>query len=48
LSSDKQEPLLKISTLTVHYGAVQVLFGVDLAAGKGETVALVGANTVET
>ena len=38
------EPLLKISNLTVHYGAAQALFGVSLAVGRGETVALVGAN----
>jgi phenylacetate-coenzyme A ligase PaaK-like adenylate-forming protein/ABC-type branched-subunit amino acid transport system ATPase component len=28
----------------VHYGAAQALFGVSLAVGRGETVALVGAN----
>jgi ABC-type branched-subunit amino acid transport system ATPase component len=28
----------------VHYGAAQALFGVDLEVGRGETVALVGAN----
>jgi phenylacetate-coenzyme A ligase PaaK-like adenylate-forming protein/ABC-type branched-subunit amino acid transport system ATPase component len=38
------EPLLKISNLTVHYGAAQALFGVSLSVGRGETVALVGAN----
>jgi phenylacetate-coenzyme A ligase PaaK-like adenylate-forming protein/ABC-type branched-subunit amino acid transport system ATPase component len=37
-------PLLHISNLTVHYGAAQALFGIDLEVGKGETVALVGAN----
>ncbi|MBM4273796.1 MAG: ATP-binding cassette domain-containing protein [Deltaproteobacteria bacterium] len=36
--------LLHISNLTVHYGAAQALFGIDLEVGKGETVALVGAN----
>lgn len=41
--SDKA-PLLHISNLTVHYGAAQALFGVSLAVGRGETVALVGAN----
>ena len=40
----KQEILLKISDLTVHYGAAQALFGIDLAVAPGETVALVGAN----
>ena len=35
--------LLQISNLTVHYGAAQALFVVDLAVGQGETVALVGA-----
>ncbi len=42
--ADKKEPLLRIENLTVHYGAAQALFGVDLAVGPGETVALVGAN----
>ena len=41
---EEQDTLLQISHLTVHYGAAQALFGVDLAVGKGETVALVGAN----
>ncbi len=39
-----RDSLLRISNLTVHYGAAQALFGVDLAVGQGETVALVGAN----
>ena len=39
-----RDPLLCISDLTVHYGAAQALFGVSLAVGRGETVALVGAN----
>ena len=42
--ADKKEPLLRIENLTVHYGAAQALFGIDLAVGQGETVALVGAN----
>ena len=41
---DRKAPLLRIEDLTVHYGAAQALFGVDLAVGQGETVALVGAN----
>jgi phenylacetate-CoA ligase len=40
----KPESLLRIENLTVHYGAAQALFGVDLAVAPGETVALVGAN----
>ena len=39
-----ENSLLLITNLTVHYGAAQALFGVDLAVGVGETVALVGAN----
>jgi phenylacetate-CoA ligase len=39
-----KEILLQIDGLTVHYGAAQALFGVSLAVGRGETVALVGAN----
>ena len=42
--ADKKEPLLRIENLTVHYGAAQALFGIDLAVAPGETVALVGAN----
>ena len=37
-------PLLRIDNLTVHYGAAQALFGLDLQVAPGETVALVGAN----
>jgi phenylacetate-coenzyme A ligase PaaK-like adenylate-forming protein/ABC-type branched-subunit amino acid transport system ATPase component len=35
---------LRIESLDLHYGAAQALFGVSLEVGKGETVALVGAN----
>ncbi|MDP3182383.1 MAG: ATP-binding cassette domain-containing protein [Desulfobaccales bacterium] len=41
---NKKETLLNIENLTVHYGAAQALFGIDLVVGRGETVALVGAN----
>ena len=36
--------LLKIEDLTLHYGAAQALFGIDLELAQGETVAIVGAN----
>ncbi|WP_303721475.1 ATP-binding cassette domain-containing protein [Malonomonas rubra] len=36
--------MLKISSLSAHYGPAQALFGVDLEVAAGETVALVGAN----
>ncbi|MBM4300759.1 MAG: ATP-binding cassette domain-containing protein [Deltaproteobacteria bacterium] len=39
-----KDSLLRIDNLTVHYGAAQALFGIDLAVAPGETVALVGAN----
>jgi branched-chain amino acid transport system ATP-binding protein len=35
---------LQIRGLHAHYGAAQVLFGVELDVGEGETVALVGRN----
>jgi phenylacetate-CoA ligase len=38
----KKDLLLRIEALTVHYGAAQALFGLDLEVR--ETVALVGAN----
>src|SRR5512135_3004481 len=44
MTAENKEILLTIDNLTVHYGAAQALFGVDLAVGQGETVALVGAN----
>jgi branched-chain amino acid transport system ATP-binding protein len=36
--------LLEISALETFYGASQALFGVELAAGEGEVVALMGRN----
>jgi phenylacetate-CoA ligase len=43
-TADRKDTMLRIEGLTMHYGAAQALFGIDLAVGKGETVALVGAN----
>jgi len=37
-------PLLAISGLESGYGEAQVLFGVDLAVGRGEVVSLMGRN----
>ena len=42
MRSDKT--LLAIEALTLHYGAAQALFGIDLKVAEGETVAIVGAN----
>ncbi len=39
-----RKTLLSIQGLTLHYGAAQALFGVDLEVAEGETVAIVGAN----
>jgi branched-chain amino acid transport system ATP-binding protein len=39
-----REAKLQIRGLHAHYGAAQVLFGVELDVGEGETVALVGRN----
>jgi ABC-type branched-subunit amino acid transport system ATPase component len=37
-------PILEVRGLDVSYGPVQVLFGVDLAVGAGESLALLGTN----
>ena len=39
-----RKTLLSIEGLTLHYGAAQALFGIDLTVAEGETVAIVGAN----
>ena len=38
------KPLLDVSGLCVHYGAVEAVRGVDLSIGEGEIVTLLGAN----
>jgi branched-chain amino acid transport system ATP-binding protein len=37
-------PVLEVSGLEAAYGSSQVLFGIDLAIGKGETATLLGRN----
>ena len=37
-------PLLKIDALTVRYGAVEAVRGIDITVEEGEIVALLGAN----
>ena len=39
-----REPLLDVSDLHVSYGAIVALRGISLSVGKGEGVALIGAN----
>jgi branched-chain amino acid transport system ATP-binding protein len=39
-----REALLEVQDLHVSYGAIQALHGVSLTLGKGEVVALIGAN----
>ena len=39
-----REPLLTVKDLQVSYGAITALTGVELTVGKGEIVALIGAN----
>jgi branched-chain amino acid transport system ATP-binding protein len=39
-----REPLLEVEQLHVSYGAIRALHGVTLSLGKGEVVALIGAN----
>jgi branched-chain amino acid transport system ATP-binding protein len=41
---DGEDVLLSCRDVTVSYGAVQVLFGVDLEVRRGEIVALLGTN----
>ena len=41
---ESRKRLLHIQGLTLHYGAAQALFGIDLEVAEGETVAIVGAN----
>jgi branched-chain amino acid transport system ATP-binding protein len=41
---EPRPPLLTVEGLKVHYGAIQALRGVALSVGKGEVVALIGAN----
>ena len=38
------EPILEISKLDAHYGDFQALYGVDMAVGEGEVIAIIGAN----
>jgi branched-chain amino acid transport system ATP-binding protein len=38
--------LLRVSRLSVGYGGVQVLWGIDLHVGSGEWVAVIGSNGV--
>ncbi len=38
------EPLLEIEGLSVRYGAVTAVDGIDLTLGRGEVVGMVGAN----
>ena len=39
---ESRKTLLHIQGLTLHYGAAQALFGIDLEVAEGETVAIVG------
>jgi branched-chain amino acid transport system ATP-binding protein len=41
---EARETLLEVSNLHVAYGAITALTGVSLTVGKGEIVALIGAN----
>lgn len=38
------EPLLSVSALDAFHGDFQALYGIDLAVGEGEVVAIIGAN----
>ena len=41
---DPPVPLLELRRLTVHYGSIPAVRGLDLSLGEGELVALLGAN----
>lgn len=38
------DPMLRIAGLQAWYGRAQVLFGIDMALGRGEVLALIGRN----
>ncbi|ABS63590.1 ABC transporter related [Parvibaculum lavamentivorans DS-1] len=44
LALAKGEPLLAIDALHAGYGAMEILHGIDLAVGKGQSLCLVGPN----
>ncbi|MEQ8268902.1 MAG: ABC transporter ATP-binding protein [Parvibaculum sp.] len=44
LSLAKDEPLVRIEALHAGYGAMEILHGIDLAVGKGQSLCLVGPN----
>ena len=37
-------PILELKGVTVHYGAIQAVRGLDIAVNAGEVVTLIGAN----
>ena len=43
-SREERKALLQVDALHVSYGAIQALRGITLGVGKGEVVALIGAN----
>lgn len=44
LQSSKDEPILKIANLSLSYGDINALKGVDLEVARGECVSLIGSN----
>ena len=38
--------MLKIEGMTLHYGAAQILWGIDLAASAGQVTCVLGRNGV--
>ncbi|ELZ24595.1 ABC transporter [Haloterrigena salina JCM 13891] len=46
MSADESEPLLSVSDLTVSYGKVTALDGVDIDVRTGETIGVMGPNGV--
>ena len=39
--------MLKVTDLTVHYGAIEALHGISFEVNEGEIISLIGSNGAE-